>query len=438
MLARRGIGNSVFTRRIQYKFDINDEWIDYECPTANNREGLTITLANKGDKVLFQNLDNNFSYDYSNNYFRFEMTGKIYARGHINSLINYTNSLGTTSNGGFAYLFQNNDALLSMPLMDDIILYNYHGCCRFMFDSCINLRETNTTINAISTTGVSLFSNMFRYCNNIIKTPIINITINSTNSNIMENMFYYCINLKEFRGKFNLNGNILPSQAFAGMFIGCVNLVVPPSIIPGKIALSYACNQMFNNCVSLPYIPKIELEILSGNQCFYFMFADCREIKEIKEPPVIKEMYGTYECSCMFQRCYKLKNAFELPATITQPWCYQNMFNGCTNLISGCSILPANHLANYAYMYMFQNCTNLEQAPEICAETWDTQSMVQMFTNDNKINKIKVHFTEWGPEANTSLWVQNVSTSGEFICPSALPEVRGNNNIPNNWIITRF
>ena len=256
----------------------------------------------------------------------------------------------------------------------------------------------------------------------------------------MSYMFYSCINLKEFRGEFKLNGDLLPTYAFELIFSYCVNLIIPPNKIPGKILQQSSCIHMFSNCYRLPYIPNIEAEILSGNQCCYNLFNQCREIKEIKNPPTFKEIYGTQACYAMFNGCYKLKNAFELPATILANNCYQAMFNGCTNLISGCSILPATHIPTNGYDQMFSSCPNLIQAPEICAETYDTSALRQMFDQDGKINKIKVHFTEWKSNSDnyTWLWVRSVSPSGEFICPSALPEVRGNNNIPNNWTITRF
>jgi hypothetical protein len=34
----------------------------------------------------------------------------------------------------------------------------------------------------------------------------------------------------------------------------------------------------------------------------------------------------------MFQGCISLTTAPELPATALADWCYQDMFNGCTNL----------------------------------------------------------------------------------------------------------
>lgn len=87
---------------------------------------------------------------------------------------------------------------------------------------------------------------------------------------------------------------------------------------------------------------------------------------------------------------------------------------------------------------MFAKCYALEEAPELPVTILSGSCYQQMFFDCIKLRKIKVNFTEWLPTNATQSWVQNISPSGEFICPSTLPEVRGNNNIPNNWTITRF
>lgn len=53
-----------------------------------------------------------------------------------------------------------------------------------------------------------------------------------------------------------------------------------------------------------------------------------------------------------------------LPATTLKPYCYKNMFSGCTRLTTlPATLLPATQLANYCYEGMFSGCTSLTTLP---------------------------------------------------------------------------
>ena len=45
--------------------------------------------------------------------------------------------------------------------------------------------------------------------------------------------------------------------------------------------------------------------------------------------------------------------------TISNDYCYSNMFNGCTSLTTA-PALPATTLTDFCYYYMFNNCTSLQ------------------------------------------------------------------------------
>ena len=65
-------------------------------------------------------------------------------------------------------------------------------------------------------------------------------------------------------------------------------------------------------------------------------------------------------CFCnMFHGCTSLTTAPALPATTLGNYCYASMFHGCTSLTTA-PALPATTLMNCCYYYMFYGCTSLQ------------------------------------------------------------------------------
>ena len=89
--------------------------------------------------------------------------------------------------------------------------------------------------------------------------------------------------------------------------------------------------------------------------------------------------------------------------------------------------------ANFCYYSMFSGCTGLTSAPELPATTLATYCYYSMFSGCGNISLIKVHFTAW--ESQTNDWVSNVSPTGTFYKPSALPEGYGTSKIPTGWTV---
>ena len=137
----------------------------------------------------------------------------------------------------------------------------------------------------------------------------------------------------------------------------------------------------------------------------------------------------------MFKNCTSLTAAPELPATTLATRCYYDMFFGCTSLETT-PTLPATTLADNCYSYMFQDCTSLTQAPELPAQTLADDCYFYMFYGCTSLNKIEVAFTTWNPTNATSNWLQNVSSTGTFICPEELDtSTRDVSHIPSGWTI---
>ena len=87
----------------------------------------------------------------------------------------------------------------------------------------------------------------------------------------------------------------------------------------------------------------------------------------------------------------------------------------------------------YCFSYLFQNCSSLTTAPEMLATSFNGQSFLSMFYGCSSLQQIKVHFQSWPATNNSRTWVNRVSSTGTFICPAELPDVRGVNNIPTGW-----
>ena len=136
----------------------------------------------------------------------------------------------------------------------------------------------------------------------------------------------------------------------------------------------------------------------------------------------------------MFYGCTSLAAAPALPATTLADSCYYSMFNGCSKLTAA-PALPATTLAITCYSQMFYGCSKLTAAPELPATKLASYCYRQMFYNCTRLRQITTAHTAWRPTSATTNWVNGVASSGTFTCPSALPQTRGTNNIPNNWTI---
>ena len=107
--------------------------------------------------------------------------------------------------------------------------------------------------------------------------------------------------------------------------------------------------------------------LFTNNTCI----SDCSEL-------ILPEFTSSYCYQSMFEECTNLTSAPELPATTLASNCYESMFYGCTSLTSAPALL-ATTLADSCYYGMFQGCTNLTSAPELPATTLADSCYRQMF-----------------------------------------------------------
>lgn len=133
-------------------------------------------------------------------------------------------------------------------------------------------------------------------------------------------------------------------------------------------------------------------------------------------------------------RVVNAKN-LKLPATTLADFCYENMFYGCTSLITAPE-LPATTLAQSCYSQMFYGCTSLTIAPALPAITLANSCYNNMFSGCTSLNYIKAMFTTTPSSDYTAGWVDGVAATGTFVKNSAATwNVTGDNGIPTGWTV---
>lgn len=140
----------------------------------------------------------------------------------------------------------------------------------------------------------------------------------------------------------------------------------------------------------------------------------------------------------MFDGCSNLSLAPELPATTLANSCYYMMFKGCTSLISGPSELPATTLESYCYQEMFNGCSSLTSAPEILATLRKTRCMMDMFKNCSSLNYVKIYIVNWST-SDMSGWLSGSAATGTVECPtgSTIPS-DSTSGVPSGWTKVEF
>ena len=175
-------------------------------------------------------------------------------------------------------------------------------------------------------------------------------------------------------------------------------------------------------------------DALPGTYCYASMFKGCTSLVNAPELPATTLADNCY--ASMFNGCTSLAQAPELPATTLAINCYSNMFNRCTSLVQAPE-LPVTTLANNCYRVMFSYCTSLTQAPELPATTLATFCYYGMFMGCRNIDCIECSFEAFS--SATLQWLKGVSSTGTFICPTALGTnetiQRGLSYCPNGWTV---
>ena len=139
----------------------------------------------------------------------------------------------------------------------------------------------------------------------------------------------------------------------------------------------------------------------TSQACFANLFNHCWVLTSAPDLPATELGFSCY--AYMFYWCPYLQNAPELPATKLNTQCYQNMFWGCTRLTKAPK-LPATKLAHGCYHGMFMYCFWLQEAPELPATTLAEQCYMDMFAYCYLTKAPKLPATELKPRCYTTMF----------------------------------
>lgn len=139
----------------------------------------------------------------------------------------------------------------------------------------------------------------------------------------------------------------------------------------------------------------------TSQACFANLFNHCWVLTSAPDLPATELAFSCY--AYMFYWCPYLQNAPELPATILKDQCYQNMFWGCTRLTKAPK-LPAKELAFGCYNGMFIYCYWLQEAPVLPATTLAEQCYMDMFAYCYFTKAPKLPATELKPRCYNGMF----------------------------------
>ena len=285
--------SSVRLAQVGTPYEISLEYSTDETHWKPYTIGETITLADS-TFLLFRNGEHKnrkFSKD-DENYYHFEISGPISARGNIMSLLNRDFSTPLTFYGFFA-LFEGCTSLLSAPELPATTMEK--GCYSQMFAGCTALKSApELPANVLAN---NCYGWMFKGCSALASAPELPAT----------KMEAYCYN---------------------GMFANCTKLTSAPDLHAKRLE-SNCYNCMFEGCTSLTSAPELPATYLV-RECYHSMFNGCTSLTSAPILPAMTLDWGCY--SEMFQGCTSLTSAPKLPAKELIRNCYQLMFKDCSKL----------------------------------------------------------------------------------------------------------
>ena len=199
--------------------------------------------------------------------------------------------------------------------------------------------------------------------------------------------------------------------------------------------------RMFQGCTALENADGNILRQTNNlpDSCYYGMFSGCTNLELIPTLPATTLSERCYDS--MFYGCTALTYVIELPATTLANYCYNSMFRGCTSIYRvPPSILPATELADGCYDNMFAGCTSLRANPYfpiLNASVLKPYCYYGMFDGCSSLNRIKCLATDISASSCTFNWVRGVSASGTFVKDSYMTSwTIGNSGIPTGWTIS--
>lgn len=142
-------------------------------------------------------------------------------------------------------------------------------------------------------------------------------------------------------------------------------------------------------------------------------------------------------CYCnLFYGCSNLTAVQDqLPAMIMKNSCYSNMYYGTA--ITTAPELPALTLDTSCYSFMFCRCPNLTVAPKLPARTLVSNCYYFMFSRCTSLKYIKAMFTTAPSSSYMSGWVGYLPSTGTFVknAEAEWTNVFSDSAIPSGWTV---
>lgn len=174
---------------------------------------------------------------------------------------------------------------------------------------------------------------------------------------------------------------------------------------------------------------------LSGKSYAFSLLFTSTDVQNAEKLILPATYLSQYCYNGMFDGCTQLTKAPEIYGTEMEIWTCWAMFRNCTSLVKAPSILPAMTLTSNCYADMFRGCTSLTTAPELPATTLDDFSYAGMFSGCTNLNYIKMLATDVSEYACLDNWVTNVAASGTFVKNANATLPTGEDGIPSGWIV---
>lgn len=336
-------------------------------------------------------------------------------------------SLPMTSLGSRCYyhMFQNCSSLTSAPDLPATQLQT--SCYYEMFINCVGLSDAP----AISATNMSNWCcrSMFQNCNSLTATPPQFSVLTAAPSCCLE-MFLDCSSLTS--APITLSTHAGADGCYRNMMRRCTQLETPPNFVGDEIPPSaFWC--AFYGCSNLTALPTILSATSLGQHCYCAMFRDCVSLEEVPVLPAMTIPNGAYKE--MFCGCDGLMS---VPSNmLTSPFAgtsaFHQMFMSCDNL-SATPMLNISSPAAYAFEQMFEGCPNLVQANiSGVTDAVNTNCMRYMFRNCTSLSSIRTNISSWNVAA-TNNWMANVPSEGWFYMndTTVVPQ-RSASGVPEQW-----
>lgn len=157
----------------------------------------------------------------------------------------------------------------------------------------------------------------------------------------------------------------IPEESAFKYLLSGSDITDASNLILGFNLKPYCYQSMFENCYYLlnaPNLPSKKLRMY----CYDHMFAECQSLKypaDIGAEEITEEVDDNGFNSCcshMFYECYdmKMQSDYNLKIQKLAPYCYDHMFFECRN-IKNLPIMRGRELSEYCYQNMFSGCAGL-------------------------------------------------------------------------------